>query len=161
MDKFDKAEEKGRQIVERLISGHCINYEFQPTNSKIDLYVTGLTSKAAIEIKDRERYTAEAIESFGGHYIKYNKYCSLTASTISGYQPFFCSVFKDKIMLWDIMNTNITWEDKYLDNTEVINTGKSVQKVGYLHIADAVAEYPTEKYKNEPYSRTDSEGKDS
>lgn len=149
MNEFDKAEIKGRSIIERLISGHCFNYEFQPTNSKIDLYVSGLTDNAAIEIKCRQRYTAEEIEKFGGHYIKYNKYCSLTASTIDGYKPFFCSIFKDKILFWDIMNTNITWEDKYLPNTEVVDTGKSTQRVGYLHIADAVAEYDTSKYQDE------------
>lgn len=149
MTEFDKAETRGRVIVERLISGHCINYEFKPTNSKIDLYVTGITENAAIEIKNRQKYTAEEIEGFGGHYIKYNKYCSLTASTIDGYKPFFCSIFKDKILFWDIMNTPITWEDKYLSNTEVVDTGKSVQKVGYLHIGDAVASYETKQYKNE------------
>lgn len=156
MTKFDCAEEKGRRVIERLVSGHCLNYEFQPTNARIDLYVSGITENAAIEIKNRQKYTAEDIESFGGHYIKYNKYCSLTASTLDGYKPFFCSIFKDKILFWDIMNTPITWENRYLDNTEVVNTGKSVQKVGFLHIKDAVAEYQTNKYKDEQSSGEDS-----
>lgn len=147
--QFDIAEEKGRSVVERLISGHCVNYEFQPTNSKIDLYVTGLTEKAAIEIKNRQKYTSEDIEGYGGMYIKWTKYCSLTASTLNGYKPIFLSIFKDKIAMWDVMNQSIEWEEKYLDNTEVIDTGKSIQKVGYLHINDAIRTYETDKYKDE------------
>lgn len=147
MTKFDEAEEKGRSITERLISGNCLNYEFQPTNSRIDLFVTGFTEKAAVEIKDRERYTSEEIEGFGGMYIKWTKYCSLTATTLNGYKPIFLTIFKDKITMWDIANTDITWEDKYLPNTEVINTGKSIQKVGYLHVKDAIAVYETENYR--------------
>lgn len=149
MNKFDEAEEKGRTIVERLISGHCINYEFQPTNSKIDLFVTGLTDMAAIEIKDREKYTSDDIEKFGGMYIMQHKYNSLTATTLSGYKPIFCSIFSDYIMMWDVNNVDITFHDEYLDNTNVIDTGKSSQSVGYLHIKDAIAKYETRRYKDD------------
>ena len=40
----------------------------------IDLFVTGYTTMASIEIKDRERYNAEVIDNLGGHYIKRKKY---------------------------------------------------------------------------------------
>ena len=161
MNKFDKAEEKGRRIIENLIKNKCVNYEFQPTASKIDLFVTGLTDMAAIEIKDRERYTAEQIEGFGGMYIKETKYCSLTATTLNGYKPIFCTIFKDIIVMWDLDGMNLQFHDEYLDNTCVIDTGKSKQSVSFLHISAATATYQTELYKNEQSSRENSQGKDS
>lgn len=148
MTEFDKAEEKGRRVIENLIKNRCVNYEFQSTSSKIDLFVTGLTDMAAIEIKDRERYTAEQVESFGGMYIKETKYNSLTATTLSGYKPIFCTIYSDIIAMWDLSNLKLEFHDEYLDNTCVMDTGQSYQSVSFLHIDDAVATYKTEKYIN-------------
>ena len=146
MEEFDKAEEKGRRIIENLIKDKCVRYEFQSTTSKIDLYVTGLTDMAAIEIKNRQKYTAEEIEGFGGMYLKEKKYCSLTATTLNGYKPIFCAIFSDYIYMWDVTKMDITFHDEYLDNTCVINTGKSTQSVACLHIKDAISRYETSRY---------------
>ena len=156
MNQFDKAEEKGRRIIENLIKNKCVNYEFQPTASKIDLFVTGLTGTAAIEIKDRERYTAEQIEGFGGMYIKETKYNSLTATTLNGYKPIFCTIFQDKIALWDLSDMELEFHNEYLANTCVLDTGRSYQSVSFLHINDAIATYKTNLYKDEQSSGEDS-----
>lgn len=147
MNEFDKAEEKGRKIIENLISEKCVRYEFQPTSSKIDLYVTGFTDIVAIEIKDRENYSSKDIEDLGGMFIMQHKYNSLTATTLSGYRPLFCAIFNDWIYFWDIMDINVTFHDRYLPNTEVINTGKSTQSVACLSIKDAIARYETKNYR--------------
>lgn len=147
MSEFDKAEDKGRKIIENLIKDKCVAYEFQSTTSKIDLYATGYTATAAIEIKDRERYNAEEVEKFGGMYIKETKYKSLTGSTLNGYTPLFFVIFKDWIYVWDITKVNLTFKNEYLDNTCVINTGKSYQSISYLHLDDAIKRYRTIDYK--------------
>lgn len=147
MNEFDKAEDKGRTIVENLIKNRCVAYEFQDTTSTIDLFVTGYTTTAAIEIKDRERYKANDVENFGGMYIKETKYKSLTGTTLNGYTPFFFVIFKDWIYVWDITKLNLKFQDEYLDNTCVVDTGKSYQSISYLHLDDAIKRYRTEDYR--------------
>ena len=148
MDNFDLAEEKGRTIVENLIKDRCVAYEFQNTTSRIDLLVTGFTKTAAIEIKYREKYTAEQVETFGGMYIKENKYKSLMSVT-DEYTPYFCTIFSDYIYLWDLTKVDVTFHEEYLDNTCVYDTGKSNQSVSYLHLKDAIAKYETSHYKGD------------
>lgn len=147
LDEFDIAEKKGRYIVERLISGHCVNYEFTEKGNPIDLYATGFTKNAAIEIKLRENYNANDVENFGGMYIKETKYKSLTGTTLNGYTPFFFVIFKDWIYVWDITKVNLKFQDEYLDNTCVVDTGKSYQSISYLHLDDAIKRYRTEDYR--------------
>lgn len=147
MSEFDKAESKGRTIVENIIKDKCVAYEFQETTSTIDLFVTGYTTTAAIEIKDRERYNAKDVERFGGMYIKETKYKSLTGTTIDGYTPYFFVIFKDWIYVWDITKINPVFHEEYLDNTCVVDTGKSYQSISYLHLEDAIKKYKTADYK--------------
>lgn len=147
MDRFFEADKEGRDIIERLVSGNCINYEFTEAKGRIDLFVTGFNHTSAIEIKKR-KYTSDYIEKKGGHYLMEHKYDDLMkAYNNSGYTPLFCVIFNDYIYFWDVSKIDITFHDKYLDNTEVINTGKSIQKVGYLHVKDAIAVYETENYR--------------
>lgn len=144
--KFVEAENKGRKPIENLIKNKCVAYEFQSTKSQVDLFVTGHTKTAAIEVKDRERYNADEVEKFGGMYIKENKFNSLMDTTISGYTPYFAVVFKDYIYLWDLTLINLEFHEEYLKVTEVEDNGWSYQSVSNLHIKDAIVKYETKRY---------------
>lgn len=142
---FEEAEDKGRIIAENLIKDRCIAYEFQPTTSTIDLFVTGYSKTAAIEVKYRDHYTAQDVENFGGMYIKEKKYKSLM-SVADEYTPYFCTIFSDYIYLWDLTKVDLTFHNEYLDVNCVVDHGKSIQSVSNLHIKDAVAKYETKRY---------------
>lgn len=138
-DLFEQAEVIGRTIVEKFISGHCINYEFTIDKfNHIDLFVTGYTKTASIEIKNRQTYTSTQIENYGGQYIWEEKYKALTATTISGYQPYFLAIYKDAIYLWDIMNIPMDFKPKKLPKATMEDRGDADYRISYLHLKDGI-----------------------
>lgn len=151
MDDYVKmAEDKGRRIIENLIKGRVMNYEFtqEPLNP-IDLFVTGYTTTASIEIKDREKYTADFIENLGGHYIKKKKYDNLMKTMESGYTPYFTAIFKDWIYVWDLTKITPEWEHKEMEINNFNNKTKRDYEITYLHTSEAIKRYETHKYKDE------------
>lgn len=138
-DLFEQAEVIGRTIVEKFISGHCINYEFTIDKfNHIDLFVTGYTKTASIEIKNRQTYTLNEINNLGGLFLPYHKYCALTGTTVSGYTPYYLAIFKDEIVIWDISNYKPEWVEKELPKATMEDRGTQTYKISYLKIEDAV-----------------------
>lgn len=152
MDLIEKAEKKGRDIVYNLIKDKVDNYEFTEWKyAAVDLFVTGFTDTAAIEIKDREDYTADKIEELGGMYLMKNKYDSLMyIQDVSGYTPYFLAIFKDKIVMWNLNRLNIEWTKDVLPNTTYgENKGEGEKEFAYIHIKDAIRFYETKHYKQD------------
>ena len=103
MDEFDKAECEGRRIIEQIISGHCINYEF--TKDKycgVDLLLTGYSATVAMEIKNRTGYTSTEIDEMGGHIFEWKKYEALKDYGKYYEKPIYTIIYPDEILMWDI-----------------------------------------------------------
>lgn len=146
--RINEAEQKGRVIIKNLVDGRCERYEFTTDpHDHIDLYLTGFTDMAAIEIKDRENYTADQVESFGGQYIMKHKFISLMQAAKLGYRPIFIAIFKDRIMMWDLTDMTFEWKKKKLDRLNVADVGKKEYWQSELHLKDAIKEYETERYR--------------
>lgn len=103
-DAFDEDEIKGRYVTSRLIEGNVIDYEFTKDKyDKVDLFVTGYTHTAAIEIKYRKpQYTSTIIDKKGGHILEWDKFTALTIDCKSYDVPIYEMIYTDSILMWDV-----------------------------------------------------------
>lgn len=139
MDSFDKAELEGRGIIEAIISGRCIAYEF--TESKydhVDCFITGLSSTAVMEIKHRSAWTSTEIERMGGQLIERTKYDALKEN--KGYKPIYAVIYSDIVAMWDITDmdeSDFHTVDKFPSTTMGKNPHKATKEIAYLSMEDA------------------------
>lgn len=142
MDEFEKAECEGRKIIEQLISGHCINYEF--TKDKycgVDLLVTGYSATVAMEIKNRTGYTSTEIDEMGGHIFEWKKYEALKDYGKYYEKPIYTIIYPDEILMWDIStitDDRFQLEDKKYKMVTVVESEIIPKKVAYLKKDEAI-----------------------
>jgi len=157
-EKFSAAEKAGRNIVEKIISGHCINYEFTKDRyCPVDLFVTGYTKKAVVEIKNRTGYTSNDVDNMGGHIFEWKKYTGLTS--YDGYEPIYTITYPDCTIMWNvsaITPDRFVTEDKYKHYT-VVSSGTITKKVAYLKKEEATTIIPNYIYTNEKDSGENSQ----